>query len=154
MFLPNYIKLHWLRLQNKNSRVFDIQFFALHWNTRQLHVLAYLFSISRPFTSIFRIFILQLHSGCKSSPDSCSYRMHVKCIVPALSPTPLFVDATNCGLLPEITVAWTPKPFPSLKTSTKKGIPSPAQSISPILFQDVGCATFRRRDYVILSQLN
>lgn len=153
MFLPNYIKLHWLRLQNKNSLVFDIHFLFLYWNTRQLHVLAYLFSISRPLTSIFQIFILQLHFFCKSSPDS-SHRMHVKCIVPALSPTSLFADATNCGLLAEITVAWTPKPFPSLKISTKKGIPSPARSISPILFQDVGCVAFTRRDYVILSQLN
>lgn len=154
MFLPNYIRLHWLGLQNKNSLVFDIHFFSLHWNARQLHVLAYLFSVSRPFTSIFWIFILQLRFCCKPSPDRCSSRMHVKCIVPALSPTPLFADAMNCGLLLEITVAWTPKPFPSLKISTKKGIPSPAHSISPILFQDVGCAVFRRHDYVILSQLN
>lgn len=153
MFLPNYIKLHWLRLQNKNSLVFDIHFFALHWNTATCFgILFFNFQAAHQH-------LLNIHPAasfrCKSSPDSFSYRMHVKRIVPALSPTPHFADATNCGLLPEITVAWTPKPFPSLKISTKKGIPSPAHSISPpILFQDVGCAAFRRRDYAILSQLN
>lgn len=85
-----------------------------------------LFTSSKLLTSIFRIFILQLPSCCKSSSDSSSLRMHVKCIVPAFSLTPLFTDAMNCGLLPEITVAWTPKPFPSLKINTKKGILSPA----------------------------
>lgn len=84
------------------------------------------FTSSKPLTSIFRIFILQLPRCCKPSPDSSSLRMHVKCIVPAFSLTPVFADAMNCGLLPEITVAWTPKPFPSLKISTKKGILSPA----------------------------
>lgn len=138
MFLPNYVKQHWLRPHNQNSLVFDIPFFSRHWNTRQLHVLAYLVPpFSKPSTSIFQIFI-QLHSCCKSSPDSSSLRVHVKCIVPAFSLTPLFADAMNCGLLPEITVAWTPKPFPSLKISTKKGIPSPAHCISPNLVPGCG----------------
>lgn len=119
-------------------------FSPLKHKTATVHVLAYLFLISRLLTSIVRIFILQLHFCCKSSPDTSSHRMHVKCIVPALSLTPLFTDAMNCGLLPEITVAWTPKPFPSLRISTKKGIPSPAHCISPNLIPGCGICCFQK----------
>lgn len=102
------------------------------------------FTSFKLLTSIFQIFILHLPSCCKSSPDSSSLRMQVKCIMPAFSLTLLFADAMNCGLLPEITVAWTPKPFPSLKISTKKGILSPAHRISPNLVPGCGMCWFQK----------